>query len=65
MRPPMGMRVDCDFRHGLIEPAIARDDGGPVLTLVHGLDRVTIALSESSVHALGLAVMADMGDAGC
>ena len=61
----MPMRVDFDFRHGLAEPAITRDDDGPVLSLAHGQDRVTIALSEHSLRALGLAILTSVGADGC
>ena len=61
----MTMRLECDFRHGLPEPTITRDDNGPVLSLVHGQDRLSIALSESSLCALGLAILASVGDDGC
>ena len=61
----MATRVECDFRHGLAKPAITRDDGGPILTLAHGQDRVSIALSESSLRALGLAVLTSVGEDGC
>ena len=66
MNGPMPMRVDFDFRHGLAEPTITRDEGGePVLALAHGRDRVTIALSEHSLRALGLAVLTSVGADGC
>ena len=62
----MSLRIECDFRHGLAEPTIARDDdGGPVLSLAHGQDRVRIALSEHSLRALGLAVLTSVGADGC
>jgi hypothetical protein len=62
----MAMRVDFDFRHGLAEPAITRDDDGePILLLAHGQDRVTIALSEHSLRALGLAILTSVGADGC
>jgi len=58
----MAMRAAFDFRHGLVEPAITReDDGEPVLSLAHGQDRVTIALSEHSLRALGLAILTSVG----
>ena len=34
------VRIACDFRHGLVEPAIARDASGPVLALVHAQEDV-------------------------
>jgi hypothetical protein len=61
----MAMRIACDFRHGLAEPAITRDDGGPVLSFAHDQDRVTIALSEQSLRALGLAILTSVGADGC
>jgi hypothetical protein len=57
----MAMRIACDFRHGLAEPAITRDDDGPVLSLAHGKDRVSLALSEHSLRALGLAILTSIG----
>jgi hypothetical protein len=66
VRPPMATRVEYDFRHGLTAPTIERDDdGGPVLSLDHGQDRVVIALSESSLRALGLAILTSIGDEAC
>ena len=62
----MATRVDYDFRHGLAEPTITRDDGGePVLSFAHGQDRVSIALSEHSLRALGLAIVTSIGGDGC
>ena len=61
MSRPVAIRITCDFRHGLAEPSITRDDDGPVLALVHGRDRVTIALSEHSLRALGLAFLTSVG----
>ena len=61
----MALRIVCDFRHGVVEPAISREDGEPVLSLVHGQDRVRIALSESSLRALGLAILTSIGDDAC
>ena len=58
----MAIRIECVFRHGLAEPAITRDaDDEPVLSLAHGQDRVTIALSEHSLRALGLAILTNVG----
>lgn len=65
MSSPMPVRVDVDFRHGLAEPTITRDDNGPVLVLAHGQDRVSIALSEHSLRALGLAILTSVGADGC
>ena len=59
----MAMRIECDFRHGLAEPAITRDAAGPVLSLARGQDRVSIALSEHSLRALGLAILTSVGAA--
>jgi len=62
----MSLRIDLDFRHGLAEPTITRDDAGePVLTFAHGQDRVRIALSEHSLRALGLAILTGVGADGC
>ena len=62
----MPMRVEFDFRHGLAEPTITRgEDGDPVLALAHGQDRVSIALSEHSLRALGLAILTSVGADGC
>jgi len=62
----MSLRIDLDFRHGLAEPTIMRDDAGePVLTFAHGQDRVSIALSEHSLRALGLAILTSVGGDGC
>jgi hypothetical protein len=62
----MALRIDCDFRHSLAEPAITRDDAGePVVSFTHGQDRVSIALSEHSLRALGLAILTSVGTDGC
>ena len=62
----MAMRIECDFRHGLAEPAITRgDDGEPILSLARGQDRVIIALSEDSLRALGLAIVTSIGRDEC
>ena len=62
----MAIRIECDFRDGLAEPVITRDDdGGPVVSLAHGQDRVAIALSEHSLRALGLAIVTGIGGEGC
>jgi len=54
--PVTTTRIECDFRHGLIEPAIARGPGGFVLTMIHGQERVTVALTEHGLLALWAAV---------
>ena len=59
------VRIACDFRHGLVEPAITRDPSGPVLSLVHGQAKVIIALSEHSLRALALVTLTNVGDAAC
>ena len=61
----MATCIACDFRHGLAEPTITRDDGEPVLSIAHGQDRVNIALSEQSLRALGLAILTSVGADGC
>jgi hypothetical protein len=62
----MSLRIECDFRHGLAEPTITRDDAGePVLTFAHGQDCVRVALSEHSLRALGLAILTSVGADGC
>jgi hypothetical protein len=62
----MALRAEFDFRHGLAESAITRDDAGePVLSLTHGQYRVSIALSEHSLRALGLAILTSVGRDGC
>ncbi len=62
----MAMCIACDFRHGLAEPTITRDDvGEPVLSFAHGQDCVSIALSEQSLRALGLAILTSVGANGC
>jgi hypothetical protein len=59
------VRIACDFRHGLVEPAITRDPSGIELSLVHGQAHVIIALSEHSVRALALVLLTNVGDAAC
>ena len=60
----MTMRIECDFRHGLADPSITRGPGGLVLSLVHGQETITVAMSEHSLRALWLAVaVAVPGDA--
>jgi hypothetical protein len=61
----MATDLGVDFRHGLVEPTIVRDADGPILSLAHGQDRLRIALSESSLRALGLAVLTSVGSDGC
>ena len=57
--------IALDFRHGLAEPAVARDGRGLVLSLVHGPTRVTIALSEHSLGALVLALVTGVTGEAC
>jgi hypothetical protein len=57
----MTTRIECDFRHGLCEPTVTRTPAGPVLALVHGTERVTVAMSEESLQALWLAVAVTVG----
>ena len=54
----MTTRLECDFRHGLCEPTVTETPAGPVLALVHGMDSVTVAMSEHSLRALWLAAAA-------
>lgn len=61
----MTMRIECDFRHGLAEPTITRELSGPVLSVVHAQTSLTIALSEHSLRALGLAIVTTIGADGC
>jgi hypothetical protein len=61
----MTLRIECDFRHGLADPTITRELAGPVLCLVHGQTSLTIALSEHSLRALGLAILTSVGAEGC
>jgi len=61
----MILRLECDFRHGLADPTITRELAGPVLSLVHGQTSLTIALSEQSLRALGLAIVTSIGDDAC
>jgi hypothetical protein len=64
--PAMALRIELDFRHGLAEPGITRDEAGePVLSFAHGQDCVRIALSEHSLRALGLAILTSIGADGC
>jgi len=58
------LRLECDLRHGVIEPTIAREPAGPVLSLVHGQTYLRLALSEHSLRALGLAILASIGREG-
>jgi hypothetical protein len=57
----MTMRIEGDFRHRLAEPAITRGPDEPVLSLTHGQVSVIIALSEDSLSALCLALIASIG----
>ena len=58
----MAIRIECNFRHGLAEPAITRDaDDEPMLSLARGQDSASIALSEHSLRALGLAILTSVG----
>jgi len=61
----MMLRLECDFRHGLVYPAITRDTEGPVMSFAHGDAYIAIALSEHSLRALWLAVAASVGEAEC
>ena len=62
----MALRIELDFRHGLVEPTIMRDAAGePVLSIAHGRDCVSITLSEHSLRALGLAILTNVGADGC
>jgi hypothetical protein len=61
----MALRLACDFRHGLAEPSITRGPDGPVLSLTHGQARVIVALSEDSLSALCLALVASIGGERC
>ena len=56
----MTMRIECDFRHGVVEPTITHGPDGPVLALAHGQARVVIALSDHSLSALCLALVASI-----
>ena len=58
------LRLECDLRHGLAEPTIAREPAGPVLSLVHGQTYLRLALSEHSLRSLGLAILASIGSEG-
>ena len=57
----MTMRIECDFRHGLAEPAITRAGDEPVVSLRHGQVYVVVALTEDSLNALCLAMIASIG----
>jgi len=62
----MALRIELDFRHGLADPAITRDDAGePILTFAHGQGCVRIVLSEESLRALGLAILTNVGTDAC
>ena len=56
---------ECDFRHGLAEATITRDEDGPVLSFVHDQTRVSIALSEHSLAALYVALATSIGAERC
>ena len=58
------LRLECDLRHGVVEPTIACERGGPVLSLVHGQTYLRLALSEHSLRALGLAILASVESEG-
>src|SRR5215470_11894951 len=58
------LRLECDLRHGLVEPTITREPAGPVLSLVHGQTYLRLALSEHSLRALGLAILTSVGSEG-
>ncbi len=53
----MTTRIECDFSHGLADPTVTRGPFGPTLSLVHGQASLTVALSDASLRALGLAVV--------
>jgi len=56
-------RIECELRHGLAEPTVTRGPFGPILSLVHRQECITVALSEASLRALWLAmVVAIPGD---
>jgi hypothetical protein len=59
------MRIECNFRHGLAEPTITRGPDGPALSLAYGQACVIIALSEDSLTALCLALVASIGRERC
>ena len=58
------LRLECDLRHGVVEPTIAREPAGPVLSLVHGQTYLRLALSEHNLRAFGLAILASIGSEG-
>ena len=60
----VGLRIECDLRHGLAEPTVTHEPAGPVLSLVHGQTSLSLALSEHSLRALGLAILASIGSEG-
>ena len=51
-RPLATTRIECDFRHSLVEPAVTHGPGGDLLTIIHAQERVTIALSRHGLLAL-------------
>ena len=64
--PAMGVRIECDFRHGLADPAITRDAAGPSCPLAHGRMRKSPSRCPSTACARSwLAVAASVGSAGC
>jgi hypothetical protein len=58
------LRLECDLRHGVVEPTISREPSGPVLSFVHSQTYLRLALSEHSLRALGLAILASIGSEG-
>ena len=56
----MTMRIECDFRHGLVDSTITHGPDGPVLSLTHGQACLIIALSEHGLSALCLALVASI-----
>jgi len=62
---PITMRVECDFRPGLAKPTVTRGPDGPVLSLTHGRVDVIIELSEESLSALCLALVASITGERC
>jgi len=61
----INMRIECDFRPGLAKPTITRGPDGPVLSLTHGRVDVIIELSEESLGALCLALVASIAGERC
>ena len=50
--PLASTRIECDFRHSLVEPAVTHGPSGDLLTIIHGQERVTIAISRHGLLAL-------------